>query len=241
MKKTFTSLLAILLLLTNISTCIIAEDEESPNEVTESTVLEMEDLDPSTLNVHKLGELEDEEEELEEFSLPYSQNDTVRVSIVLDGKSTLDAGYSTKGFVENQSAVAYRDQLKQQQFTVQKSIESKLNKSLDVKWNLTLAVNIISANVKYSDINKIKLVSGVKDVVIENRYDALEDTVADPNTANTSTYMVGATETWESGYSGAGPRIAIIDTGIDTNHQSFNADAFMYSINFLFDQSTSLI
>ena len=34
-----------------------------------------------------------------------------------------------------------------------------------------------------------------------------------------------------AGYTGAGTRIAVIDTGIDTDHQSFAADAFAYSLS----------
>ena len=38
--------------------------------------------------------------------------------------------------------------------------------------------------------------------------------------------MIGSYAAWETGYTGAGRRIAIIDTGIDSDHDSFNAEAF---------------
>ena len=40
--------------------------------------------------------------------------------------------------------------------------------------------------------------------------------------------MVGSYQAWDSGYTGAGQRIAIVDTGIDVNHPSFDAGAFTY-------------
>lgn len=40
---------------------------------------------------------------------------------------------------------------------------------LDVVWNLTLAANLISANVKYGQIQDILSVDGVADVVVEQR------------------------------------------------------------------------
>ena len=38
--------------------------------------------------------------------------DVVRVSIILQKESTLEAGYSTQGIGENATAMAYRDGLK---------------------------------------------------------------------------------------------------------------------------------
>ncbi|MGN1343632.1 MAG: S8 family serine peptidase [Traorella sp.] len=42
--------------------------------------------------------------------------------------------------------------------------------------------------------------------------------------------MVGSYNVWESGYTGAGMRIAIIDTGLDVDHPSFDADAYLYAL-----------
>ncbi|MFR8332519.1 MAG: hypothetical protein ACLU9S_09275 [Oscillospiraceae bacterium] len=57
---------------------------------------------------------------------------------------------------------------------------------LDVVWNLTLAANIISANISYGQIQTIQNLPGVKDVVVETRYEpCVVDTqeAADPNMA----------------------------------------------------------
>ena len=42
---------------------------------------------------------------------------------------------------------------------------------LDVVWNLTLAANLISADVVYGDIEAIQAVPGVKEVILETRYE----------------------------------------------------------------------
>ena len=177
----------------------------------------------------------------------HALTDIVRVSIELEGKSTIDAGYPMDSIAENRAAISYRDSLRAQQEAMTALIEQAIGSTLDVRWNLTLTMNVISANVRYGDIAKIKTLSGVKNVFLENRYDPPvtvdSDETADPNTANTSTYMVGAAEAWAEGYTGAGSRIAIIDTGLDTTHQSMDADAFNYAIGQtgksvdLFDQS----
>ena len=169
----------------------------------------------------------------EEEQAPYALTDYVRVSIELDKPATLDAGFSVDGIAANTTARSYRQSLRANQDAVTAKIEAATGEKLDVKWNLTLAADIISANVRYGDIAAIRAIPGVKSVFLETRYEAPaveESEPAEPNTANTSTYMVGAAEAWAEGYTGAGSRIAIIDTGLDTSHQSVNADAFNYAI-----------
>lgn len=163
----------------------------------------------------------------------YQDTDMVRVSIVLKGKSTLEKGFSTQHIAANSQAMAYRDGLQAQQETLAKKISKDAlgGKTLDVVWNLTLAANIISANVAYGDIDAIKAVSGVEDVVLETRYEPQVASVdaLDPNMA-TSGSMIGSDIAYLEGYNGAGTRIAVIDTGTDTDHQSFNEDAFLQAI-----------
>ena len=79
-------------------------------------------------------------------------------------------------------------------------------------------------------MEKIAAVRGVKEVFLENQYTPMETDgqTADPMMA-TSTQMTGASAAWAAGYTGAGSRIAIIDTGLDTNHQSFN-NAYLYAL-----------
>lgn len=164
----------------------------------------------------------------------YEPDDVVRVSIVLDRKSTIEAGFSTENIAQNRFAMAYRSILKNGQKDLTDTIEAEVldGQNLDVVWNLTLVANIISANVKYSQISQIAALDGVKEVVIETQYEPAavrKDTEAGPN-MSTSTNMIGSTAAWAQGYTGAGGRIAIIDTGTDDDHQSFDAGAFLYSL-----------
>ncbi len=159
----------------------------------------------------------------------YADNDVVRVSIVLNGKSVLGAGYSAKSFAANKSAVSYRNSLKAAQTALADKISTKAldGEKLDVVWNLTLAANIISARVPYGKINAIKNVLGVADVVLETEYLPQAE---EPNMA-VSTEMTNNVMAWAAGYTGAGSKIAIVDTGLDVAHRSFNGDAFEYAIN----------
>ena len=172
-------------------------------------------------------------------------DELVRVSIVLDGNSTFAAGYRAENLQSAGSAArSYRSAVRTQQDELEKRIEDEVlgGKDLEVKWNLTFLVNIISAVVPASSIQAIKALPGVSDVYRERLYLPAEDDITeigenpyaytgtvDPQLL-TSGNMIGSYNAYDAGYTGAGSRIAIIDTGIGTNHQSFNGGALEYSL-----------
>ena len=159
----------------------------------------------------------------------YAEGEIVRVSIVLEDASTVEKFGSTD---LSSAAVAYRDSLKGKQNSMVQKIDAALKDNIDVVWNLTFAGNIISANVRYEQIEEIAKVQGVKKVFIENRYEPMvvdKNETNDPNMA-TSSAQIGSSTAWAAGYTGAGSKIAVIDTGIDYEQQSFSAAGYEYSI-----------
>lgn len=162
----------------------------------------------------------------------YRDTDTVRVSIVLEKASTLEAGYSTQSIADNAAAMAYRAGLQTDQAGLTAKVEKATGEKLEVVWNLTLAANVISANVEYGQIEAIEKIPGVKEVILETRYEPQEsvtDAVDRPNMA-IATGMTGTNLAWQAGYTGAGSRVAVIDTGLDTDHQSVDPDALAYAL-----------
>ena len=166
----------------------------------------------------------------------YSVHDVVRASIILEDASTLETftDEAANGtLAESRDAAAYRETLQRRQDEVIRQISSRVlgSQKLDVVWNLTLVANIISANVEYGQIAQIRQLPGVKDVILEQQYEPAVYS-ADPAEPNMeiSTGMTGTTTAWATGYTGAGMRIAIIDTGLDTDHQSFDAGAYEYAL-----------
>ena len=159
---------------------------------------------------------------------PYGPDDTVRVSIILEKLPTLRAGYSGLNIGANAGAQSYREAIRSEQISIADVISAKVlgGKKLDVVWNLTLAANLISANVPYKAVEAIKALPGVKDVIIETCYYPDEGV----NMSNAS-QMVGGPQVWANGYTGAGSVVAIIDTGLDIDHELFQPDAFEYAID----------
>ena len=227
--KSFLSLLLAFAMILSLSTAGFALDEETeaaaPAEETAEEVsgtaveLPFEKVDNDIISER----LPLASEAVEEEEPTYADDELVRVSIVLNGASALDAGYAPA------SAGAYRAGLRAEQEAMASKISAEAlgGARLDVVWNLTLAGNIISAYVPYGAIEDVRNVIGVKDVVIELRYFPTADEVENA----TATEMTGASAAWNLGYTGAGSTIAIVDTGLDTDHQSFDAAAFQYAID----------
>ena len=139
-----------------------------------------------------------------------SDDSMVRVSIQLEKAPTIDAGFEIKHIAQNAKAMRYRDSLKQTQDQLQATIERQAlhGQRLDVVWNLTLAANMISANVPRSAIEKIAALDGVKAVVEETCYQPQVVSVGGeyrPDMA-VSGQMTGACQAWLEGYTGAGRR-----------------------------------
>ena len=158
----------------------------------------------------------------------------VRVSIVLEEPSTVQAGYATMGIASNTGAMAYRQALRRSQERMEKTISNQVlgGKPLDVVWNMTLVGNIISAWVPYGTIGSIEALPGVRTVAMEAQYQpcvAQRGEEIAPN-AYASSAMTGSGYLWSSGYTGAGSRIAVVDTGIDTAHQSLDNGAFLHAL-----------
>ncbi|MGN0980030.1 MAG: S8 family serine peptidase [Candidatus Avoscillospira sp.] len=225
-KRLLSLLLALVLCVGLVAPAAAAESEENAQPQ-----VSFEKVDNSEVTA-ELVKTQRQTQDFVQDEPEYRDTDVVRVSIVLYGKSTLECGYSTEDIASNAQAMSYRSALEQKQETVEKSLTDMLGE-LDVVWNLTLAANIISANVQYGQIAAIESHSSVKEVVIETCYAPAvvdDDLGSDPNMA-TSGVQIGRGTAYDAGYYGAGSRIAIIDTGTDVEHISFNGAAFDYALS----------
>ena len=227
-RKLLALLLALSMAISLMVTGYAAGSAAAPKTGAEGTELKLEQIDPAALNVERLGE-PDRERETEDAPL-HSDDDIVRISIFLDKPSTLEQGFDLKKISTGIGARMYRQTLKLGQDSMVAAINRVVSRPLDVKWNLTLAANAVSADARYGDIPAIEAMDGVQSVVVEEQFEAGGGRQNALRSSITTQYMVGAADVWAQGYTGAGTRIAIIDSGIDDTHQSFDADAFAYAL-----------
>ena len=168
----------------------------------------------------------------EVFEENYVKDGMVRASIVLTDEATLK-NFPANDIAANAAAKNYREALRARQNALAEKISAEVlgGEKLDVVWNITLAANIISANIPYDKIEAIRNTIGVKDVVLETQYEAAvaSKDETDPDMA-TASEMVGGNYAWAAGYTGAGSTVAIIDTGLDLDHQSFDGGALLESV-----------
>ena len=168
--------------------------------------------------------------EEEQTQSHYSDTDLVRVTIVMEQPSTMAyMDMDLSAAVKSVQAAQYQLQLAANQALVTERISDEVlsGEKLDVVWNLTLVSNSISANVKFGDIDAISNTEGVSAVYLEKQYQPLE---ADVSNVIAQVTTGAASVQQDSGYTGAGTRIAIIDTGTDTDHQSFGEGAYLYAL-----------
>lgn len=213
--------------------------EDESNTASDSS--EQEASESSAAETPAEEDIQEDYEELEEAvkrSSAAVRDGKVRVSIVMDQDSTLGSGYSVQDIAENASARSYRDRILSNQEQVENRISRQIldGDELEVVWNITLAGNMISAWVPVDSLSELTEVRGVEDVIIETRYEAPKTGSGDAEQPNmtVSGDMTDSVNVWGNGadgYTGAGTQVAIIDTGFDSDHQSFAEDAFLYSID----------
>lgn len=150
-------------------------------------------------------------------------DDMVRVIVTLRDASILEANSSATA---NSSTDKKSATLEAKQEKVIEKIEDTVldGETLDVHYKYTWLLNGFAASVPYGRIDEIKKIAGVENVILQPVYTVCETTKSDADIQTIyDGVMVGREEAWETGYTGKGMKIAVIDTGIDEDHPSFAA------------------
>lgn len=128
MKNQFsTRLLSLLLTLTMVFGLLVPVSAAGSG----STELKFEKIDEAVDSKLPESKLDGTEEanDIANGEYKYADDDEVRVSIVLDGETTIEK-FGSEDIASNSAAVAYRDELKSEQADVTKAIEAKLDETL---------------------------------------------------------------------------------------------------------------
>lgn len=150
-------------------------------------------------------------------------DEDVRVIIVMDGESVVDANPAAR---YSEETAQQMEQIKASQDAVIADIEENAldGDSLSVSYQYSYLVNGVAATIPYGKMADIEAVDGVRQVVMQTVYQpcATQPGIAYPTTISDGV-MIGRESTWAKGYNGNGMKIAVIDTGLDMDHQNFAA------------------
>lgn len=186
-------------------------------------------------------------EKLDDTAQTYADDDIVRVFVLLDGQEALlDQGFTTEQIVDNTSKVQRAStKIANEQKSVIAGIRAAADdykaaaaadgsassfsaSDIEVRYQFSVAVNAISVEIPYGILDSVKELSGVESAFLVPLYSVPED-MSGSETADPSMYATqdtfGSAQTWyDAGYTGAGMRVAIIDTGLDLDHAAFADD-----------------
>ena len=228
-KSVLAAMLVLALLLTALPGSVFASNR---------TEVELTDMDSSQVRLDALADQLSDAALLPEQTQPYAETDEVRILIAMAGPSAIDAGYTTNGIGTNRGALAHADGLERLHQQVIRDITANLitDDTFQPISSLTLMANAFTATARFGDLDELDAYltstygSAYEGLHIVPQFEIMEtDDLAEPQTMS-ATGMVGARSAWDTGYTGAGSRIAIIDTGLDTDHPSFDPEAFLYGL-----------
>lgn len=161
--------------------------------------------------------------EQDQLAAAPAPDEDVRVIIVMDGDSVVDANPAAR---YSEETAQQMDQIKASQDEVIADIEQNAldGDSLSVTYQYSYLINGVAATIPYGKMADIAAVDGVRQVVMQTVYQpcATQPGIAYPTTISDGV-MIGRESTWAKGYNGNGMKIAVIDTGLDMTHQNFAA------------------
>ena len=161
-------------------------------------------------------------EELQEAAEVFEKDEKVVAFVVME-QAPLSENVSSISRV----APADEAQLLSAQNEVIEEIETDVleGDDLEVRYQFTYLTNSFSIETEFQNLEQIAMMDGVKSVFIMPVFNpCTTESVAQPLTASAG-QMTGVANVWaDYGYTGAGMKIAVIDTGLDLDHPSFAAD-----------------
>ena len=145
----------------------------------------------------------------------YADDEVVRAIVVLESAPEIEASGS--------AATAYRRKLTNEHETVRKAMSGI---KYEMAYEFTTLLNGFSCDVAYGDLEKVADINGVDAVYIANHYaEPVMTKAKETKMASSNSYFTGIDSVLEEiGADGSGMVIAVLDTGLNVNHEAF-ADA----------------
>ena len=155
----------------------------------------------------------------------YAADETVTFIVVTKDAPLLDKFSVSDIAAQTASVNAHKSTQEVTLNAVKAGAKRLLGPDMELGYTYTIGSTGFSVKTAYGNKAKLESISGVKAVYVAPTFALPEDMgeqELSPLTANSST-MIGADILNESGFTGKGMRIAILDTGILETHPSFQA------------------
>lgn len=156
----------------------------------------------------------------------YAPDERVRIVIELEDAPLLDSHKvsqyaSVTKFLDSNAAQSAERKLERARKAVKSQLATKLD-DVEVRYEYTTVFNGLSVEADYADLETIQDLPGVKDAYVSQVYQLIEP-VNETKLAD-SVPAIGGDISQETGYTGKGMVVAILDTGLDTSHEAFQND-----------------
>lgn len=153
----------------------------------------------------------------------YAPDERVRIVIELEDAPLLDSHKvsqyaSVTDFLDSNAAQSAELKLERARKAVKSQLATKLD-DVEVRYEYTTVFNGLSVEADYADLETIQDLPGVKDAYVSQVYQLIEP-VNETKLAD-SVPAIGGNISKETGYTGKGMVVAILDTGLDTSHEAF--------------------
>lgn len=153
----------------------------------------------------------------------YAPDERVRIVIELEEAPLLDSHKvsqyaSVTDFLDSSAAQSTERKLERARKAVKSQLATKLD-DVEVRYEYTTVFNGLSVEDDYADLETIQDLPGVKDAYVSQVYQLIEP-VNETKLAD-SVPAIGGDISQDTGYTGKGMVVAILDTGLDTSHEAF--------------------
>lgn len=153
----------------------------------------------------------------------YAPDERVRIVIELEDAPLLDSHKvsqyaSVTDFLDSSAAQSTEHKLERARKAVKSQLATKLD-DVEVRYEYTTVFNGLSVEADYADLETIQDLPGVKDAYVSQVYQLIEP-VNETKLAD-SVPAIGGDIVKNTGYTGKGMVVAILDTGLDTSHEAF--------------------
>lgn len=160
--------------------------------------------------------------ELTSTQTTYADSDEVTFIVVLKTRPLLEAGFSTAEIASVSNGVAeYQAAQELAINAATRGVKIALGPDADIAFTYTVATTGMAVKTTYGNKAKLEAISGVDYVYVAPTF-ALPETDVEPYTDNAGE-MIGGSYINNSGYTGKGMKIAILDTGLKVDHPNFAA------------------